>query len=79
MTKTKKRKESILKMALSVLNCAYLIADISDKSANRGSTILYPCPLMHEGNNFFFKSLFYLTCAQLQSITEDKYVFGQGS
>ena len=38
MTKTKNRKESILKKAQSILNCAYLTTDIGDKSANRGST-----------------------------------------
>ena len=38
MTKTKNRKESILKKAQSMLNWAHLIANIGDKLANHGST-----------------------------------------
>ncbi len=38
MAKTKNRKESILKNAKSILKYSHIIADIGDKSANRGST-----------------------------------------
>ena len=40
MTRTKNRKESILKNAKSMSKMACLIADVGTKSANRGSTTL---------------------------------------
>ena len=38
MTKTKNRKESILKNAKSIPKLIHTIADVGTKSANRGST-----------------------------------------